>query len=41
MRTITDTLIEVTSLLLPVGDRGDPRVIEDLIMGWIKDAMDQ
>lgn len=32
-------VIEIASLLLPAGDKDDPRIIEDLIMGWIKDAM--
>lgn len=34
-------VIEIASLLLPAGDKGNPRIIEDLIMGWIKDAMEQ
>jgi hypothetical protein len=33
-------VIEIASLLLPAGDKGNPRIIEDLIVGWIKDAME-
>jgi hypothetical protein len=33
--------IELASLLLPGGDRGDPQIMEDTIMGWINDARDE